>query len=344
MSRCRRLLKAGTFLYASSAVSPRNSRRRGTARETSVRASTSSLFDPTPPIVKLNDPQKLDVSVKRFGREKNPILVVDDAIANAEEIREFALGLQFVRPLVGRAYYPGYQATCCLRGVSALGAWAAGVMWTKGFGLRAEDHNAMLNDVFSEPFFGLFSPSKTFKYGNVHADGHSWLALLVYLNPGEERYSGTSFWRHAPTGLESVCSSSDSFNLMTKLDAIFKTRLVEGSRKALETAPNLTYDDWISSLFRDEAELPPFTAHDHPPWENIGVVPAKFNRMIVYPTWQLHGVSQFREKGSATKETARLTLNTFIKHPALETPARIPVGEIEGLESVQPPIARTPWP
>jgi hypothetical protein len=145
--------------------------------------------------------------------------------------------------------------------------------------------------------------------------------------------------------VESVCSGNDSFNLMQKLDALFKTQLIEGSQKVFAAAPHLTYDDWVSHLFRDLAELPPFTVQDHAPWENIGVAPAKYNRMVVYPTWQLHGVAQLRDKPAPTRDTARLTLNTFIKHPALEQVMRVPVAPIEGLDAMQPfDGARRGWP
>jgi hypothetical protein len=290
-------------------------------------------FDGAPPVVRLNDPKKMKVSIKRFGREKNPILVVDNVLANAEEIREYGLGHRFIRATIGRSYYPGYQSTSSLRGIDTLGEWAARVLWTKGFGLDPENRVSMLNDVLTDTFFAMFSPAKTYKYGNVHTDGHSWLALLVYLTPGEDHYSGTGFWRHAPTGLESACSSPEPFNVMTKLDAMFKTRMVEGSRTVLSKFPHMSYMAFLRSLFRDVAMPPPFPARDHPPWENIGIVPARFNRLVVYPTWQFHGVVMLREKTAITKDTARLTLNTFIKHPALEEFDRNPVAQIEGLDS-----------
>jgi hypothetical protein len=284
----------------------------------------------------LNDEDKLEITIERFGRERTPVLVVDNVLANAEEVREYSLGYNFARPLLGRAYYPGLRSACALRGVHAVGAWSARAMWTKGYGLDPEERVSMLGGVYTENLFCVFSPSKTFKYGNVHTDGHSWLAQLIYLTPGEERFSGTGFWRHGPTGLESVCSREKPLPLMRQLDAMFKTRLLEGSRIVRDLYPDMTYNGWVQSLFRDLAMLPPFPAHDHGPWENIGVIPAKFNRLVVYPTWQFHSVVMKGEKPTISRENVRLTLNTFIKHPVLEPYPQMPLAALEGLELERP--------
>jgi hypothetical protein len=107
--------------------------------------------------------------------------------------------------------------------------------------------------------------------------------------------------------------------------------MMEGTRVVLKHAPGVTYKDWMHSLFDDHAIPPPFPGHDHGPWELIGAVPAKFNRLVVYPTWQFHSVVMNKPKPSISIDNVRLTLNTFMKHPALERIARVPVASVEGL-------------
>jgi hypothetical protein len=296
-------------------------------RPTSLRATAGA-----PPIVRLNEPKNLKISFQRFGAEKNPILVIDDVLANAEEIRRYAFGYQFQRPIQGRSYYPGFTAPCSLRGVDAVSSLAARIMWTDGFGRDPEQGVSVLSDLLTDTFFAIYSPAKTSTYGNVHSDSHSWLALLVYLTPGEESFSGTGFWRHKATGLESACSSKEPLGLMMQLDAMFKTRLVEGARKVHQHVPHKTYEEWVKSMFNDVAIPPPFPAHDHGPWENIGIVPAKFNRLVLYPTWQFHSIATTREKPSLTRDNVRLTLNTFVKHPALERVGATRLAPIDGID------------
>jgi hypothetical protein len=300
------------------------------ARESSNAPSSAAAALRPPPAVRLNDPEKLEISIERFGNEKNPILVVDNALANPDEVRECALGLQFDRSVAERAYYPGYVASCALRGVEAIGRWAGRHVWSQAFGLDADAPTALLDQLAVNAFFAVFAPEKDHKYGIVHSDAHSWLAMLIYLTPGEENASATGFWRHIPTGLESGCTgTSDPFSLMLKLDAIFKTRLIESARTALRYAPKFSYGHFLRDAFSKGA--PPFPSGDHGAWEMIGSVAAKYNRLVVYPTYQFHSVVTNRPELATTLDAARLTLNVFIKHPLFEDTGAAPIGPLTGV-------------
>jgi hypothetical protein len=305
---------------------------RKTARRSSTRVTSTDVgARPRPPVVRLNDPTKMKLSIERFGNEKNPILVVDDVLANADEIREFALGVQYDRALMNRAYYPGYIASCPLRGVEEVGRWAGRYLWSEGYRLDADEQTSQLSRLAVNSFFAVFAPEKNTKYGIVHSDAHSWLAMLIYLTPNEEKASGTGFWRHVPTGLESGCSGAgDPFSLMLRLDSILGTKLIDSARRALEHAPQFSYARWLQDIFSQST--PPFPSGDHGPWEKIGTVAAKFNRLVVYPTFQFHSVVMKREKLASTLDTARLTLNVFIKHPLFEEMEKpFPIGPMSGI-------------
>jgi hypothetical protein len=285
-----------------------------------------------PPVVRLNDPDKLQVSIQRFGNDANPVLVVDDALANAEEIRGYALGLQWLRAVQARSYYPGYTAMCGLRGIDAVGAWAARRLWKEAYGLDDADPASRLGEVQTDAFFAIFAPERDCPYSVVHVDSHSWLAMLVYLTPGEENASATGFWRHVPTGLESGCTGRiDVFSTMHRFDAVLKTKLLETPRAVLAHAPNHTYADWLAELIKTSSKTPPFPSGDYGPWQKIGAVSARFNRLVAYPTWQFHSILPTRPELATTLASARLTLNGFIKHPAFESIEPQEVALLEGL-------------
>jgi hypothetical protein len=279
-----------------------------------------------PPAITLNDAKTRRVEVRRFGREQHPVLVVDDALADADAIRAYALGTQF-RPEFSMD--AAYQSHCMLRGVSALGEWVARTMCTDGFGIDPEPH---VNGAECEATFTIFAPVKDFPYGTVHVVSHSWLTMLVCLTPGEEDSSGTAFWRHAPTGLESSCSGDEAPSLMGRIDELFGTQLLAGSKIVQAHAPKSSYLDWARSLFLAAPCKPPFPSTDHGPWELLGSVSARYNRLIAFPIWVFQSVLMKRD-AATTLETARLTLSAFIRHQGLEPRERLPVEPVPGLDA-----------
>jgi hypothetical protein len=290
------------------------------------RNGTSTRQAHAPLAVRLNDPEKLQIRLLRFGVEKNPVLVVDNVLRNPDEVREYALGAHYSTP---RWDYPGYQSSCVLRGVRELTAWAAGVLWTEGFNLS--DPEANLRGIDTESFFGAFAPSKMHRYSNIRTDAHSWLELTVHLTPGEEDVSGTGFWQHRPTGLESACNAPAPHDRMLRLDKTFKTRLVEGAERVRRSFPHVNYEQWVSMVHAPGIP-PPFPAKDYGPWKNIGSVDALFNRLVAFPTWQFHSVIMKRDVLASSLETARLTLTSFIRHPLLERLERLPTARMEGID------------
>jgi hypothetical protein len=283
-----------------------------------------------PPIVQLNDPRKLKISLRRLGRDRNPLLVVDDVLANAEEIRAHALGCQFRAPTRGGGYYPGYLAPCALRGVDRVGRWAARYLWREAYELDDDDRASRLHQVEVDSFFAVCAPAPRERYVNVHVDGHSWLAMLIYLTPGEERASGTAFWRHVPTGLESVYNGPEPLRRIAVLEGLFGVELFDPARQPLVYSGEPTYQRWISTLM-PAAVKAPFPDRDHGAWKRIGVVGARFNRLVVYPTWQFHSISMRKAQRPGSLEAARLTLNGFLKHPLIESLERMPAAPLAGI-------------
>jgi hypothetical protein len=278
---------------------------------------------PVPPRLEINDPKTMKVQILRFGSEKIPILVVDDVLANVDAVRAYAKGLHYVTPAMTE---PSYYAACTIFGTSPLGTWVAGRLCSEGFGLDPEEH---LRDGDTESSFRLFAPTKQHKYGTIHVTAHSWVSIILGLTPGEP--SGTGFWRHVPTGLESAVGGTDPFDLMVRIDQLFKTQHVAGARAARAFAPKTPYNLWLRQLFQSSSSRQPFPNTDHGDWKLIGAVPTTYNRLVAFPAWAFHSIVMSQDTGT-TLDTARITMNLFVRHQALEPRERLPAEPMPGLE------------
>jgi hypothetical protein len=278
------------------------------------------------PIVKLNDPKNLDVEMVWLGREENPVLIVDNALANAEEVRQYALGSRF--SCLDKDY-PGYQSTCALRGVRAIGGWVAWLLWTEGF--KRGEPEAHLRGLEMGALFAAFAPARNQKYRNVHTHGNTWLALHVYLTPGEDRRSGTAFWRHAPTGLESACAHPKPLDTMLRVDDLFHTRLLHGTERVRVKSPAFSYEDWLREINEDPISLP-FPARDYGKWKLLEMVDARYNRLVAYPAWQFHSIAMKKNVVASSLDEARLTLNAQLTHPLFEQIQRLPAAPVTGID------------
>lgn len=111
---------------------------------------------------------------------------------------------------------------------------------------------------------------------------HSWVhsddicakfASVLYLNPPEQCYGGTAFWKHRSM----------------KIDRL-------PSREALKTQ-GINDDEFYRSMTQAWKEL----SH----WEQVGLVPMRWNRFITYPTCLFHSRFPFEAFGTSP-ENGRL--------------------------------------
>lgn len=114
----------------------------------------------------------------------------------------------------------------------------------------------------------------------IHADGGiADTAIVWYLSPDEQCAGGTAFFRFKPFGWEEMPSKR-------QMDEV-----------------NLTVDE--------TAALLQAAAHEETDWERTMIVPARFNRMIVYPSKSFHG--RYPKEGfGEDAETARLIYVAFL--------------------------------
>lgn len=130
--------------------------------------------------------------------------------------------------------------------------------------------------------FGVFQLSRlndpAINY--IHADPEGW-AALIYLNAPPNSLGGTAFWKHRATGLEEFpwCDwASYGFNSL------------------LQALESLVCDD----------------GNDPEKWEFTTIVPARYNRMLIFNSRLFH--SQIpRESFGRSRSTSRLIQIFFFK-------------------------------
>jgi hypothetical protein len=222
--------------------------------------------------------------VHRVGREGQPVIVIDDFMAEPEGLIVYAeSGDPFQAS--PHDYYPGvrkpappqYAAELCakyaklLREVFALGASEPDVLLSalSITTIRPEK----LRPIQRLPHFDTSDPRQ--------------LAVVHYLC--EARHGGTSFYRHRKTGYETIAQDR-----LKQYAALLKQQVMT------EYAPPAEYMGGDNALF-----------------ERIASFDARFNRALIYPSNLLHsGNILLTCSEDHPPRTARLTVNTFLKFPA----------------------------
>ncbi len=210
------------------------------------------------------------------GRSQSQVLVLDDAFDNAGELEAFGRGdAVFAQPATA---YPGLNAPLPADALAPLIETLRPLL-ENTFGVPA---NAPLG---CNGYFGLvtlkpedLTPSQSIPH--VDHVGARGLAAVAYLC-GEDQ-GGTGFYRHRSTGFE-----------------------------RLTTDNILTYTSVLDAEMRAG---PPsgYAVGDHPLFERIGAVAARYNRLVVYNCNLLHSGQVDPARLSADPAKGRLTLNLFI--------------------------------
>jgi len=214
----------------------------------------------------------------RIGRESLPLLVIDDLVADPEELVQDAIAKRYAPP---HSYYPGVRAKAPL-------SYQRFVV---------SELREVIND-----FFELENPSLQFNmchYSVVttppaqltpiqrvpHVDAHDprGLASIHYLFKAD--LGGTAFYRHRATGFEYVDEAR-----RTSYYPVLEQEMAGPS------APGPDYIDADTPLF-----------------ERIGIQAGVFNRMLVYRRNCLHsGVPRPGVRLTSDPASGRLSINSFL--------------------------------
>ena len=217
------------------------------------------------------------VTVTTHGREQQPVVVIDNFVAEAERLIDDAAMLSFAP--VG-PFYPGIRAVVppalvshCLAGVTDV------IADTFGLALPFANIESWYSLVTTPP--SALTPIQRLPHFDSVDDMR--IAVLHYLSRSEE--GGTSFFRHRGTGFETVTADRlDHYTSAIEADVV---------RHGLPDAA--------------------YIAGDTPLFERIAHYEARFNRAIIYRGNTVH-CADIPAGMALSKDPAvgRLTINTFI--------------------------------
>jgi hypothetical protein len=214
-------------------------------------------------------------AVMNVGRERIPVLIVDDLLEDAEAVAHAACRLDYGPP--GRPGYPGLNADIDRD-------FAAGLLTQVRPPLQSVFGVPAAAPLACSGYFGLVCTPEaelTPRQCVPHTDTTQprSLAVLYYLCGPE--FGGTGFFRHRATGIETLTSDRQA-----AYDAALVPEL--GGRPAA------------------------YLRAEDPACELTGQAEAKFNRMLVYPGNLLHSGLVAPERLSADPGRGRLTGNMFV--------------------------------
>lgn len=223
--------------------------------------------------------QDIHISVGTIGKEQQPIILIDNFIANPELWVDYAAQREEGRTQKG--LYPGLRANTP-RGYMDLMQASLGEIITKTFHIGRQD----IAEV--ESFFSIVTtpPEKLHPLQRIpHFDGANPkdIAFLHYFCDGS--FGGTSFYRHKSTGHEYVDQQ--------RLGNYIKT--LENELNVVGLPQPAQYMNGDTPLF-----------------ERVASIEAKFNRLIIYRGTSLHsgdiGGDYLFDSNS---RTGRLTATSF---------------------------------
>lgn len=219
------------------------------------------------------------IDVRRIGTEQQPLVIMENALANPDAWVRMAGQASFQSPPGG--YYPGLNAPIAPSLVSPLVDRLRGVV-EQVFGLPATQGVQLMG------YLALATaPARTLqpiqRVPHYDAVDKAQLAILCYLC--EPKHGGTGFYRHDRTGFETIDATRQA-RFRAERDADYEK---------LKT--NQHVGPWTEGYTLVEA------------------VPADLNRLIIYRSNALHSGLLTDETLSADPRTGRLTLNIFIRPP-----------------------------
>lgn len=228
-------------------------------------------------MIKLNP--DLKVNFLRIGDEEQPLLIIDDLVSNPDELVEIASNSNWMQP--ESTYYPGINA-------QLPHSYSKVII----DGLRDQIARAFnipkTQKLLVSGFWGLttfplekFDPwQKIPHYDRAEIDH---LAMVHYMN--KEIKGGTGFFRHIPTGYESISPN-----------------------RVQEYRDYVTH--WIDE--KGASQLVDFAGEKTPDFELFYSVPFKYNRIAIYPSYVLHCALYSGIDIDENPRTGRLTANNFI--------------------------------
>lgn len=217
----------------------------------------------------------------RVGHSESPVVIVDDVVGDTAGIIDMAATLAPF-PVVPGSYYPGVRRVLTAADGAAHGYATALLQAVAPFIGGAFDIDGF--DWIEGSFSMVTTPpaalSPRQRAPHFDAADPGYIAVLHYLAdmPG----SGTAFYRQRATGIERVDASNR--------------------------------DAFVTAAQRDSDLLAGYTNASNAAFEQIGVVEAKRDRVVIYQGCLLHsGIIPPDLPLSADPRIGRLTTNLFVQ-------------------------------
>jgi len=235
-------------------------------------------------VQQVNDPlinPKYELQLKRIGRLKTPVLVLDKVLADIDAVRRDAISKAFSVP--EQDYYPGIRAETSEDysiAILRLLNWLIKNHYELPVGLRMQPQLGEFS-LLTTPESEL-NPLQCLPH--IDFPGRYRFAVLHYLNEGD--FDGTGFYRHKPTDLEQVTEP--------RAEEFFGYIQQHVKDPAVNT----------ETYFTD-------TTNE---FELLDTVDYRPDRLLVYPTTQLHSgyIQDVAKNLDSNPATGRLTANFFI--------------------------------
>jgi hypothetical protein len=223
--------------------------------------------------------RQIRVQLRHVGQERQPLLVVDDVLADPDAMIEAARAADFHAP--PHTHYPGLNANLpesyyrtvvtALRGPIAVAFGLPSEAYLKYFGF------------FALATTGVADAQPIQKIPHHDGPDPARLAMVHYLCRGE--HGGTGFFRHKATGFESIDQPRQESYV-----AIAQAQLAAAGVGGAT-----------------------FAGSDMADYDLIGEARCVFNRLIVYRNHVLHSALLSPRGAAADPRLGRLTANGFIE-------------------------------
>ncbi|QCB54264.1 hypothetical protein E5675_07340 [Sphingopyxis sp. PAMC25046] len=218
-----------------------------------------------------------DMRIETIGTEGQPLVVLDDFAPDPAGLRDFAAAADFSP---AHNHYPGVRAPlpeAYLATQLPLIAEAAAAAFERRRALRVVDASF---SIVSTPPGALTIPQRL---PHVDAFTEDRIALVHYLSI--ENGDGTAFFRHRATGFETVT----------------------------EARRDLFFRHLDTEMRHGGVPSPGYPLGDTPLFESIHTEPARYNRALLYRSWNLHsGAISSASALSPDPVRGRLTVTAFL--------------------------------
>ncbi|MER2474561.1 DUF6445 family protein [Photorhabdus laumondii] len=298
-------------------------------------------------LLELNSIDDMSIQVKKIGNDNIPLMVVDNFLKYPEMVREFALSLNYNKP-VGSDLWPGIQAVASLNRKN-IEEFIVRYYLEPILGLDCSNYHfpavrpGTKADQWSSWFLLTRFGAVTMPFDeapwakNPHVDYFGFIASVLYLSLPEQSRGGTVFIRHRETGIETIPPTA--LGLPDRLRCILK------ETRSHEIIYGKIFDEWWAEhgkswdheepLKKDEGQVltekgfdivcqrimtgntptSGYLTQSNPVWEITDQVDVAFNRLVLYPTWHLHSISWDPTWYGKTLAERRLTMMNWLNFP-----------------------------